>query len=71
MIGSILGEFSPIVQFFYVGQFSEKYRSRPPFEATFSTEKVACNFLQKMGWAAFWASFSQTPLVTLIGSQPP
>jgi hypothetical protein len=31
----------------------------------FSMLKVLCSVWQKMGWATFWAIFSQTHLVTL------
>jgi hypothetical protein len=34
---------------------------------TFTSEKVVYYF-EKMGWAAFWAIFSQTRLVTLQAS---
>jgi hypothetical protein len=32
----------------------------------FSMLKVLCSVWQKMGWATFWAIFSQTHLVTLL-----
>jgi hypothetical protein len=49
-----LGELSPFWSFFITGVA----------KATFSTVKV----LQKLGWATFWAIFSQTHLVTLTGT---
>jgi hypothetical protein len=35
------------------------------FGPRYSTVKFMREFGQKMGWATFWANFSQTPLVTL------
>jgi uncharacterized membrane protein len=32
----------------------------------FPSVKVMCSVLPKMGWASFWAKFSQTHLVTLV-----
>jgi hypothetical protein len=32
----------------------------------FHTAKVMHDFFQKMDWATFWATFSQTHLVTLV-----
>jgi hypothetical protein len=36
-----------------------------------STEKRSVLILTKMGWATFWAKFSQTHLVTLSAANPP
>jgi hypothetical protein len=51
-----------------LGQFYKNYRSSPKFWATFflSMYKLCSNFDKKNGWATFWATFSQTPLVTLL-----
>jgi hypothetical protein len=47
------------------GSFFEKIRSSP---CTFfsGTYKLHINFDLRMGWATFWAIFSQTNLVTLF-----
>jgi hypothetical protein len=51
----------------YYGQFfSENYRSGPHFLSTFSKSNDYVLILTKMGWATFWAIFSQTHLVTLV-----
>jgi hypothetical protein len=41
----------------YFGQYFENYRSSPDLKATFSKAKIIYSFLQKMGWATFWAIF--------------
>jgi hypothetical protein len=51
------------------GCFFENYRSSTNNWAASSTVKVACRFSQKMDWAAFWATFSQTHLVTLVSTK--
>jgi hypothetical protein len=62
-----LGEFSPIGRLFSLGSFSKKYGTSPNFRTIFSqsTNYVFISFEQKMGWATFWANFSQTHRVTL------
>jgi hypothetical protein len=49
------------------GQFFENKRNSRHFWNTFFTVKMYSNFGEKMGWASFWAIFSQTHLVTLPG----
>jgi hypothetical protein len=44
----------------------KKFRSSPNFWATFFHGKSNVLLLTKMGWATFWAIFSQTLLVTVI-----
>jgi hypothetical protein len=39
--------------------------------ATFFRSKIHVLISQKVDWATFWATFSQTHLVTLIGSVTP
>jgi hypothetical protein len=48
----------------YFGQCFENYRSIANFGLLFTTVP----FMYKFGWATFWATFSQTHLVTLLGS---
>jgi hypothetical protein len=60
-----LGEFSPIVSLFSLGSFFEKFRSRLLIFSTVSHGKSCGLILAKNAWAVFWASFSQTHLVTL------
>jgi hypothetical protein len=65
-----LGEFSPIGRFFaywatvYFVRFLilQSYIGTPHFGILFSAAKV----MPKMGWATFWAIFSQTQPVTLL-----
>jgi hypothetical protein len=47
--------------------FRKNYRSNKYFWATLfqGTSYVPINFDKKMGWATFWATFSQPLLVTL------
>jgi hypothetical protein len=52
----------------YFGRFIENYRYSLHSGVTFvhiSTVRVLHQFWQKMGWAAFWTTFSHTHLVTL------
>jgi hypothetical protein len=37
------------------------------FWTTFSAEKFMYKFRENMGWATYWAIFSQTHPVTLVG----
>jgi hypothetical protein len=52
----------------YFGQFFGNYRSIPKIWATFSKGKVMYLFQRNLDWATFWASFSETHLVTLLAS---
>jgi hypothetical protein len=49
------------------GQFFENYTISPHFGATFFLSIDYVLISAKMGWATFWAIFSQTYLVTLLG----
>jgi hypothetical protein len=60
-----LGEFSPVGRLFTLDSFCEQFRNSTNNGATFSTVKVVYQFSQEMDWAKFWATFSQTHLVTL------
>jgi hypothetical protein len=46
--------------------FFENYKSSPHFGATFFRGYGYLSIITKMGWATFWAIFSQTHLVTLL-----
>jgi hypothetical protein len=59
-----LDEFSPIGQLLAVGCFFENYTSSPSFGAIFPHSIIL--IWKNMGWATFWATFSQTELVTLM-----
>jgi hypothetical protein len=65
-----LGEFSPMVRLFTLDSVLNITEVAQIFKATFfSTEPVMYYLvLTKNGWAAFWAIFSPTHLVTLEGS---
>jgi hypothetical protein len=60
-IGRIFAQWAIV----YIGQFLKNYRSSAKFWASFflSIDYVFI-FTKKMGWAASWAKFSQTHLVT-------
>jgi hypothetical protein len=63
-----LGDFSPNGRVFALGSFLKKKQKWPNFVGySFSTVKgyVCIHFGEKIGWATFWAIFSQTHLVTL------
>jgi hypothetical protein len=49
----------------FFGKLLENQISGPYLWATFSYKKNNALVLTKIGWAAFWAIFSQTHLVTL------
>jgi hypothetical protein len=50
----------------YFGQLLESYRSVPDFFGYFIPRLSSCiNFAKKMGWATFWAIFSQTHLAAV------
>jgi hypothetical protein len=54
-----------------LGTVFENYRSRQPtFLRYFSADKVLNLISTKLGWAPFWAIFSQTHLVTLYWTLP-
>jgi hypothetical protein len=55
--------FGPLGDCFYFGQFFENYRTSLIFWASFFHGKCSVLIL---GWARFWAIFSQAHLVTLI-----
>jgi hypothetical protein len=67
-----LGEFSPFGRLFTLGRFLKVARVAQIVWEFLSTAQVMHTFLQEMGWATFWAIFSQTHLVTLLAtiSQP-
>jgi hypothetical protein len=63
-----LGQISAQLVIVYFGQLMENYRNSPHFGATFSIGWGFAIILTKTGWAMlFWATFSQTHLVTLLG----
>jgi hypothetical protein len=64
-----LGEHSLIRWLLTLGSFCENYRSSTNNLATFFLSKIYILVFTKMGWAAFWATFSRTHLVTLIESE--
>jgi hypothetical protein len=45
--------------------FCQNYRSSSNNWATFFNGKSYVSIITKIDWATFWATFSQTPLVTL------
>jgi hypothetical protein len=49
----------------------ENYKSSPQFGRLYSADKFMLLSRQKMGWATFWANFSQTHLVTDHSSSTP
>jgi hypothetical protein len=51
--------FSLLTIFFYFGQLFENCRSSPYFGATLLQGAKLCINFEKMGWATFWAIFSQ------------
>jgi hypothetical protein len=59
-----LGESSPIGRLFTLGSFSKITEVAHIFCYFFQSTNHAL-ILTKMGWATFWAIFSQTDLVTL------
>jgi hypothetical protein len=59
-----LGEFSTIGWLFTLGSFVKITEVANIIGLLFPTLKLCINF-QKMDWATFWATFSQTRLVTL------
>jgi hypothetical protein len=64
-----LGEFSPIGRLFTLASIYKNLRRSPNVFANFFNSVNSCiNVYEKMGWATFWAIFSQTHLVTLIGA---
>jgi hypothetical protein len=55
----------------YFGQFIENDRNSPHYWATYFQRLGVClKFGKKLGWAVFWATFSQTHLVTLAIGDP-
>jgi hypothetical protein len=60
---TVLGEFSPNEWLFTLSSFFLIIEVIVVF--TVSTVKVVYYFWRKMGWATFWANFSQTHLVAL------
>jgi hypothetical protein len=52
----------------FFGQLLENFRSSLILKLFYPTEKGCVLISAKMVWATFWASFSQTHLVTLIGT---
>jgi hypothetical protein len=65
-----LGDFSPNGwSFMYSGQWFENYIISANFWANFTVIPVMYYFLQKMALATFWATFSQTHLVTLLSAR--
>jgi hypothetical protein len=48
-----------------VGSFLKIYKSIPNFKATLCHGESYALISPKMGWAKFWAIFSQSRLVTL------
>jgi hypothetical protein len=46
----------------------ENYKSSPHFGRLYSADKFMLLSRQKMGWATFWANFSQTHLVILVAA---
>jgi hypothetical protein len=53
----------------YSGQWFENYIISANFWANFTVIPVMYYFLQKMALATFWATFSQTHLVTLLSAR--
>jgi hypothetical protein len=51
---------------FYFGQVFKNYIRSPHFGLLLCVVKALNYFRQKVGWALFWAIFSQTHLVTLL-----
>jgi hypothetical protein len=65
-----LGEFSPVGWLFSLGSFCENYRCTPKIIGLpFPWFKLCSHFPQKTDKATFWATFSQTHLVTLLECQ--
>jgi hypothetical protein len=52
----------------YIGYFCENYRNSTYIWSTFFHSKSCLLIFTKMDWATFWATFSQTHLVTLHSS---
>jgi hypothetical protein len=61
-----LGEFRPIGWSFTLGSFLEYYGCSANILILFLNSKRCVLILTRMGWATFWATFSQTHLVTLL-----
>jgi hypothetical protein len=61
-----LGEFSPVGRLFTLGRFLKITYVAQIVGQYLSTAQVTQTSLEEMGWAAFWVTFSQTHLVTLI-----
>jgi hypothetical protein len=53
----------------FFGKFFFNFRNSPKFLNYFFNSKSYVLYLTKMGWDTFWATFSQTHLVTLSGLQ--
>jgi hypothetical protein len=60
------GEVSPIGWLFALGGFLKITEVAQMYALLFPNESVMKLFWQKTGWATFWATFSQTHLVTLF-----
>jgi hypothetical protein len=60
-----LDEFSPIGRLLTLGSFVKISEIAQIILLLVSTVKVAYYFSQEMDWAIFWATFSQSQLVTL------
>jgi hypothetical protein len=61
-----LGEFLPIGWLFTLGGFLKITEVAQMHVLVVPNLSVTYLFWQKMGWATFWATFSQTHLVTLM-----
>jgi hypothetical protein len=63
-----LGEFSPIGWLFLLGSYLRITEVAHIFGLLYSSVKFKNKCWQKIGWATFWAIFSQPNLVTLFPS---
>jgi hypothetical protein len=63
-----LGDFSPVERFFTLGCGLRTIKVAHILGLFISTVPVMCTFWQNICWASLWATFSQTHLVTLPGT---
>jgi hypothetical protein len=69
LVGSGWPNFRPLAASFHSVVFQKLRELEQIFGLVFPDVPVMCLFDKEMGWATFWATFSQIHLATLMASK--